>query len=128
MPVGSMAKFFDERGGAAHRGSIWWPGTVDGFPYRGDAPPLLKAHEAANVAAVMDFHSRRFNLWVPEDKAAFDDIMDRVVNGWYAQHKRFDRWQMVEGLEQLSVWLEWVQIYGETITGKSPRNAHTSGV
>lgn len=115
-----MLKYFRESGGpqSGHGGHLLWPGTVDGFPVRSDSPlpPDLRQGEFEQLQLVLDFKSREFRLWLPEEKTAFDDVMDRIVNSWYMQKNRRDR----DTPEGLAVWLEWVQIYGETPTGKTP--------
>jgi hypothetical protein len=116
----SMLKFFADRGGpqTEHGGNLHWPGTVDGFPFRGDAVPDLKQREMADMALAMDYKSRLFRLWEAEEKREFDFIMDRIVNGWYMQHRRDDKWIAEEN--HYTVWLEWAQIYGETPNSKTP--------
>jgi hypothetical protein len=119
MPRGSMHKYFRDQGGSGtdHRGQLLWPGTADGFPVRTDGPiPDLRQAEYEDLPLALDFHSGEFCLWKPEDKARFDAVMDRIVNGWFMQHRRIDK----ESPDGLKVHLEWVQIYGETATGKSP--------
>jgi hypothetical protein len=115
-----MLKFFQDTGGpeTEHGGTIHWPGTVDGFPYRGEEIPNLKQHEAADVPLALDYRSALFCLWKKEDKEQFDIIMDRIVNGWYMQHKRDDQW--IESKQHYTVWLEWAQIYGEAVSAKVP--------
>lgn len=126
MTRGSMFKYFRDRGGAGseHRGQLLWPGTADGYPVRTDgaSAPDLKQAEYDNLPLGLDFHSGDFQLWEPESKERFDAIMDRIVNGWYMRHVRIDK----ETPEGLKVHLEWVQIYGENVTGKSP-GAQPSG-
>lgn len=117
MP-GSMLKYFSDRGGADHGGQLHWPGTQEGFPFRGEHVPTLKQSETENLAHALDYHSRSFKLWDPEDKRAFDVVMDRIVNGWYMQHKRFDNF--VPEQQEYVVRLEWVQIYGEYPAAKHP--------
>lgn len=112
-----MLKFFADRGGADHGGDLSWPGTADGFPVRGPVPNL-KQEEYQDIPLALDFKSERFCLWVPEEKARFEIIMDRVINGWYMQHKRVDRWS--DDHCGMVVWLEWAQIYGETAAAKHP--------
>lgn len=123
MPQGSMKKFFQERGGpaSAHGEALTWPGTPDGFPFRGPVPDM-KQDEYEQIPLALDYHSQTFRLWEPEEKAGFDQVMDRVVNGWYMQHRRIDRWS--DQHCGLVVWLEWVQIYGETPGVKSPSGAN----
>lgn len=116
MPSGSMLKFFTDAGGPEHGGRLFWPGTADGFPVRAETPPLLHDEEYQQLATVLDYKSRMFCLWEPADKQAFDQVMDRIVNGWYMQHKRKDEW--IPERQHYAVWLEWVQIYGEQPTQK----------
>lgn len=118
MPKGSMLKYFREHGGEDHGGALFWPGTMDGFPYRGQAAPHLKQEEMEQIELALDYKSRMFCLWDPAEKAEFDQIMDRVINGWYMQHVRKDEWDSEH--QHYRVWLEWVQIYGETPRGKHP--------
>jgi len=118
MPSGSMLKYFRESGGEAHGGNLHWPGTVDGFPFRGDKAPTLRQSEVEQLPLALDYHSRSFKLWEPEDRKAFDLVMDRVVNGWYMQHKRFDNF--IESQQEYIVRLEWVQVYGEYPQSKHP--------
>lgn len=120
MPSGSMLKYFQDHGGTGtdHGGKLHWPGTVDGFPFRGDHIPDLKGDEIASIPLALDYRSKAFRLWVPEEKVEYDGIMDRIVNGWFMQHHRVEKW--IDAHCGLYVWLEWVQIYGETPAGKSP--------
>lgn len=120
----SMFKFFGERGGpdSEHRGTLHWPGTPDGYPFRGSQVPNLQGDEAENLPLAMDYQSRAFKLWEPEHKLAFDQIMDRIVNGWYMLYRRRDEWSTTH--DAPVVWLEWVQIYGETPTGKVPGSGY----
>jgi len=122
MPNGNMLKYFGERGGpnSEHGKPLFWPGTVDGFPFRGATAPNLHETEYQAIQHTLDYNSCMFCLWEPDQKAEFDRIMDRIVNGWYMQHKRSDRW--VEEHSHFAVWLEWVQIYGE-----SPHSKHPGG-
>ncbi len=116
MPSGSMKKFFADRSDG--RGSeIHWPGTADGFPFRGPVPDL-KDTEFTETPLAMDYHSQRFCLWDAAEHAAFNEVMERIVNGLYMQHKRMDRWSDTHG--GMLVWLEWVQIYGELPVVNTP--------
>lgn len=120
LRTGSMLKYFEDKGGAEteHGAPLHWPGTPSGFPYRGETAPLLKQKEVEEIDHALDYHSRLFRLWIPEEKEAFDAVMDRIVNGWYMQHRRTDR--EIPGEVAPAVWLEWVQIYGESPLGKHP--------
>lgn len=118
MPFGSMAKFFSDKGGQQHGGALTWPGTADGFPIRGEYNPQMRDDEYTRIPLVLDYKAKMFHLWDPVQLVEFHQVMDRIVNGWYMQHKRIDRWCDQYG--GLLVWLEWAQIYGEQVTGKSP--------
>lgn len=128
MPVGSMLKYFSDRGGDDHGGHLHWPGTTQGFPYRGEVAPTLRQSEMDAIQHALDYKSRSFKMWEPQDKAAFDLVMDRIVNGWYLQHKRFDNY--VESQQDYVIRLEWVQIYGEHPSGKTPgsRDAYSQTI
>ena len=118
-----MLKFFSDQGGAqsAHGGQLTWPGTADGFPVRGAVPDLMQ-DEYDNIPLALDYKSGLFKLFDPAEKQAFDNIMDRIVNGWFMQHRRIDRWS--DQHCGMVVWLEWVQIYGETPGAKHPGASH----
>jgi len=119
MPRGSMLKYFSDVGGdAEHGGKLHWPGTEEGFPFRGETVPNLKQQELEQLPLALDYKSRSFKLWDEQDKVAFDLVMDRVVNGWYMQHKRFDNY--VAEHQDFVIRLEWVQIYGEDPRSKNP--------
>jgi len=115
MLQGSMIKYLSDKGGADHNGTLAWPGTIEGFPVRGDVTNL-RGQDPSNVAHTFDFHSRRFELWKPEDHTAFNDIMDRIHNGWYCERRRVDRW--CDENKGMVVWLEWLQIYGVIVPAK----------
>jgi hypothetical protein len=108
----SIKKYFNERGGAAHGNDrLHWPGTMDGFPVRGDAlPPDLKKEELENLDIRLDFKSKMFELWEADQKAEFDDVNDKIINGWYLQQRRNDNWD--DEHKHFRVWLEWAQVYG----------------
>lgn len=109
----SLQKYHGEHGGAQHGHSqLNWPGTADGFPVVGPPgfTPNLKQDEVDNLELVKDFHSKMFELWDPSQKAAFDEISDRLINGWYYLVKRADTWD--EEHKHYRVWLEWFQVYG----------------
>ena len=108
----SIKKYYGDRGGVAHgNDKLHWPGTVDGFPVRGNAfPPDLKKEELENLDLQLDFKSRMFELWDPAQKAEFDDVNDKIINGWYLLQRRNDNWD--EEQKHFRVWLEWAQVYG----------------
>ena len=116
----SLLKFFAERGGpgTVHRDTLHWPGTADGFPFRGPAVPQLHDDEYANIPLALDYHSKRFFLWEEADKLEFDVVMDHIANGLYLKYHRESHWDAEH--QAPVVWLEWLQVYGETPPGKQP--------
>ena len=112
-----MKKYFTDRGGNHHGGDIHWPGTPDGFPFRGEVPDFKQA-EFDNIPLALDYRAKLFILSDEQDMKEWLTVMDRVVNGWYMQHNRIDRWS--DDPVGPVVWLEWVQIYGEHPHGKIP--------
>lgn len=90
---------------------LHFPGTFEGFPFRGQVPDLKGDELQQQVGLILDYQSKRFLLWDEQEHAEFKQVMDRIVNGRYLQHKRYDRWS--DQHCGLVVWLEWVEIYGE---------------
>lgn len=105
----SVLKYVNEQG-TEHGGRLFWPGAA-GFPVRGAYAPTMREDElAAQTEIHHDFKSKEFNLGDPEQKAEYDSIMDRIVNGWYVQLAK-EAWRDVEtGFRK--VYLEWTQRYG----------------
>jgi hypothetical protein len=108
----SIGKYMHETGGSLHDGKkLLWPGTADGFPVIGNgAAPNLKKEELENIDLRLDFKSKMFELWDPAQKAEFDDINDKIINGWFLLQRRTDNWDNTHN--HLRVWLEWAQVYG----------------
>lgn len=108
----SIKKYFGDLGGPAHGNDrLHWPGTADGYPVRGNSlPPDLKKDELDSIDLQLDFKSKMFELWDPAQKAEFDDVNDKIVNGWYLQQRRNDNWD--DEHKHFRVWLEWAQVYG----------------
>lgn len=111
----SFQKYYGDRGGPSHGDlPLHWPGTMDGFPVRGQISPDLKQRETEDLPLTYDFKSRMFELWDPKQKQEFDEVNDRIINGWYRLLKRADNWD--DENKHYRVWLEWGQIYGVMAT------------
>ncbi len=109
----SIRKYYGEQGGTKHSDQqLNWPGTLDGFPVvsRPGMAPDLKQEEIENLDLRLDFKSKMFNLWEDAQKSEFDEINDKIVNGWYMLQKRSDHWD--DEHKHYRVWLEWCQVYG----------------
>lgn len=113
----STRKYYGEHGGPQHGDArLHWPGTVEGFPFVGN-PGDLRQQEVEDIDLQYDFKSCMFELWDPQQKADFDEINDKIVNGWYRILKRTDHWD--DEKKHFRVWLEWFQIYGMIPSKKS---------
>lgn len=109
----STRKYFGEVTGGQHGGHrLHWPGTPEGFPVLSSPgmPPNIKQEELENIDFRLDFKSKLFELWDVSQKAEFDDINDKIVNGWYMLQRRENHWD--EEQKHYRVWLEWCQVYG----------------
>lgn len=109
----STRKYFQEIAGQQHGNHrLYWPGTPEGFPVIAPpgTAPNLKQEEMENIDFRLDFKSKMFELWDTAQKAEFDDINDKIVNGWYMLQKRSDHWD--DEHKHFRIWLEWCQVYG----------------
>jgi hypothetical protein len=127
--IGSLFKYAGDRGGpnTPHGGNLYWPGTPLGFPLRGVAqPPLMRKEEIARQTKhVLDFHCQIFDLTKPEDQKAYQEVRDRAGNGWYHVTDKQIKWK--EDATAPTIYLEWVQIYGELPTDKAPWLTNSPG-
>jgi hypothetical protein len=107
----SIKKYYGEHGTAHGNERLHWPGTLDGYPVRGNNIPTdIKKEELDGLDLELDFKSKMFELWDPAQKAEFDDINDKIINGWYLLQRRNDNWD--DENKHFRVWLEWAQVYG----------------
>jgi hypothetical protein len=82
----SLVKFSNQRmaNGNGKDRLFWGRVEEDGLPYRGTSPPMMTGPEFEEaLVANGDFHKRTFDLSLPDDSKAYDEIMDRVASGWY---------------------------------------------
>jgi len=122
QPTGGLDRIFDN-----HAAPLHWPGTNAGYPYRGESVPDLKKDELDRlVQHVLDFHSFRFEMWQPEHEVAYQEVMDRVNNGWYCELRRHEEvvylpaefvaptgQTLTREMPYQVIFLEWAQIYGQ---------------
>lgn len=95
---------------------------IDGVPYRGAPLPLREEEYAEVCEVVWDAHSQLFDMSVPEDKAKFDEVVDRIANGWYKGMKEMTRWGKDEnGKPTILVWLVWGEPFQEPNPSKVRR-------
>lgn len=55
----------------------------DGMPFRGQAPLLREEEWDEYTQQTNDFGRGIFDWSIPEQARQLDEIMDKVVNGWY---------------------------------------------
>lgn len=111
---GRLSKYFgtpsDPQGQPLH-----W-GELGNFPLRGHVPPMMKAEEAEKIPLVCDAKSALLEL--PADEVRYNEIIDRCANGWYQlRHEKFI--ERTDKPGTLTVFLAWLEIYGEVPTSKS---------
>lgn len=120
MSEGSLRKYFEISKDGLNK-PIHWPGTVDGFPFRGDLGTTTQK-EYENIPLVYDAKCQIFEL--PSQMEEYLLVIDRCANGWYRlRHERFLGWDPVTKSE--SVFLQWLEIYGEPSGAKSADFAET---
>lgn len=124
----SLVKFLNRQGGNG-RGKLYWGRSdVDGLPYRGfNAPNLTEEEYEDRVVRVADPHNGTFHTWIPEENAAFLEVMDKNLNGWAGVLFQ-DNWKEkveIDGQVQLRhvhyvVWAEYYLEDGSRTTAHNP--------
>ena len=112
--MGSFFKHINEQDENSHGGKLYWGGGIAGgnVPFRGAYAPTLTKEELENqVSVVKDFHCDLFELSNPEHMQRYQNVMDRVVGGWY--HIIYIDRKLVAEQKTAIVYIEWVQRYGE---------------
>lgn len=104
--------------------SLSWSQHLDA-PFRG-VPPLLRGAEFDDqLATVNDFRFKEFDLHDPSQTAAYREVMDRIVNGWYVLIT-CERAKDETGRIRY-VYLEWTERYTvqkpPTVFDKGPPHA-----
>lgn len=108
-----MSKYFGQRKDS-NGSPLSWSGP-DNFPFRGIPPTMLKNDEADQIPLVYDAKVKILTL--PGQEKEYEEIVDRCANGWYQlRHERID-WNPTEG--KYTIFLQWLEIYGEIPVGKS---------
>lgn len=107
----SLFKYFGEQS-KSHNGTLFWSTALNGFPYRGPRPPLLRQDELDQFIDVhWDFHCKEFDLEKEEDRNLYQNVMDRIINGWYYLHHREHVKDITTGRVRY-IYVEWSQRYG----------------
>lgn len=114
--AGSLSKYWriqNDRNGLP----LHWPGTIDGFPLRGRAPPLTTQQEYEKIPLVYDASGQIFAL--PEQLPDYLEVIDRCANGWWVlRQDQFLSWDAKK--QTLYRFVQWLEIHGEVPNAKSP--------
>jgi len=86
-----------------------WFANTERIPVLCSDGQALTQQELDSLVLQHEFQSRLFDLSVPEDMAAYNDVMDKIYNGWYAKIDKQQRWP--EGRTHPTIWLEWAIRY-----------------
>lgn len=114
-----IAKYFgtpvDSSGNQLH-----WPGTSEGYPFRGPVPGMLKQEEYEEIPHVVDARAKM--LYLPDDLKEYEEIIDKCANGWFVlRHEKFLEYDQEK--KQLPVFIQWLEVYGHAPTPKNPYEA-----
>lgn len=107
MPT-PLAKYFGTAQDPAGQ-PLFWPGTPDGFPFRGTMPPAMKQEEWEDSANIVD--AKTDILELPRDLDKYTEVIDRAANGWYQIRKEIINYDEKEKVYR--VLLQWLEIYGQ---------------
>lgn len=100
-------KYLGEQG-SRYDGRLQWPGA-NGYPFLGDAAPLLKQHELDALPVVGKTHEKTFNLNNEDDREYYNWVRDRIRNGLFVRDFEARKWP--DGQEWPTIYLEWTQCY-----------------
>ena len=91
---------------------FWGRASYDGVPFRGAIAPMLREEEyEVRAIRVCDAKVRTFDMSEPDDAAAYRDVLDRVMNGWYTITHTQRNWDPDK--KCMIVYVEWVEQYME---------------
>jgi hypothetical protein len=108
----SLVKFTNR---SVHRGKKlhWGRSAQDGLPYRGAFAPMLTEEEHEDrLVRVGDPQHEVFDLSDPDQKAAYLQVVDGIINGWF---KCLYRRMLTskKNPKKAYVRIEWVEYFME---------------
>lgn len=108
----SLIKFTSQKDGNG-RGQLFWErADVDGLPFRGHQPPLLRTDEYEDrIVRVADPKNGTFYTGDPDQNTAYLKVMDGVANSWY-QLVYVNRWRKRNDVHHY-VYVEWLEYFLE---------------
>jgi hypothetical protein len=106
----SLIKYVNQTDGGERGPLHWGRAKVDGFPFRGQNPPLMREEEAAErLVRVSDFRNGDFDISDPAQNKSFCNVMDGITIGWF-ELVFIDRFR---DPEKTRIYVEWVEYYME---------------
>lgn len=97
------------RNGAANADVYFNRVSLDGVPFRGEAPLLKNSEADDRLVQVADAKNGTFYTGDPVANASYLEIMDRIANSWY-QLIFVERWRN-DGDNYHHVYIEWLERY-----------------
>ena len=114
--MGLLQQYYGEQDDKLHPERIQWPGK-HGLPAVGPINRLLKKDEFQQLGKKRIFRSKEFDLTDPKDHTLYDQVMERICNGWFKRvHQEYYR---DPNTRKLYVYLEWLQEYAQGTPGNS---------
>lgn len=102
----SLLKYVEESGGDSRGRLFWGRAGIDKAPFRGQQPPMLRDEEFRRLAErVYDADVRVFHLWLEDDRKAYQDVLDKIINNYYRPIRR--EYLPVPEQKSFAVLLEW---------------------
>jgi hypothetical protein len=109
----SISKYFGTPSDSSGKPLFWSP--QDDYPFRGTPPSLLKKEEMDQIPIVYD--AKAAVLQLPDEIEKYQDVIDRCANGLYIlRHEKFEYDQTSK---KYTVFLSWLEVYGQTPTSQS---------
>ena len=95
---------------------IVWPGTPEGFPFRGEVKAPVKQQEWEETPHEFDVHTEVLTL--PGQMERYDEILDKVANGlWLLRRETPPSYNPTTGTYH--VMITWLEPYGTPPTPRS---------
>lgn len=111
--MGSIVKFANRCAASTGSELHWGRAAEDGAPFRGPIVMYKNDEYDRKVVRVADAHVEVFDIGDPEQKLAYQTILDRAASGWYQILTRDCKWVDDERGTRMFVYVEWVENYYE---------------
>jgi hypothetical protein len=97
-----------------------WPGTQEGYPFKGKSPPLVRQEEYEETPIAVDLGTAI--LEIPTQMEEYCEIMDKIANGAWVLRSELVREHTDPG--KWVVWLTWLEPYGMPVPENARRHYH----